>query len=102
MQFIDHVVDLANAAIGLVDMRQHVATHPRLGAVDHISCHPVPEGARMHAARRAAQSIVIGLAARQPQLAILKYGEASDPPRRLQDIRRECGAPKLAALGLRS
>ncbi|KAI8464470.1 MAG: phosphatase 2C-like domain-containing protein [Monoraphidium minutum] len=38
------VVTVAEAALAAVDLRAHDATHPRLGAVDHISCHPVPPG----------------------------------------------------------
>jgi hypothetical protein len=34
---------VAEAALAAIDLRTHGATHPRLGAVDHISCHPVPE-----------------------------------------------------------
>ncbi|KAL4443039.1 hypothetical protein ABPG77_008530 [Micractinium sp. CCAP 211/92] len=35
-------VGLARAALETVDMRSHAASHPRLGVVDHISCHPLP------------------------------------------------------------
>lgn len=35
------VVALAQEALQLLDLRQHTATHPRLGTVDHISCHPL-------------------------------------------------------------
>jgi hypothetical protein len=34
---------VAEAALDVIDLRTHDATHPRLGAVDHISCHPVPQ-----------------------------------------------------------
>ena len=32
---------LAERALSLVDLRDHAATHPRCGVVDHISCHAV-------------------------------------------------------------
>ena len=35
------VVALTQEALQLLDLRQHTATHPRLGTVDHISCHPL-------------------------------------------------------------
>eukprot|EP00976_Prorocentrum_cordatum_P060465 1175905-Prorocentrum_minimum.AAC.3 len=35
------VVALVGAAVKCIDLRAHVATHPRLGVVDHISCHPL-------------------------------------------------------------
>jgi len=37
------VVNVAEAALSVIDLCKHSATHPRLGAVDHVSCHPVPE-----------------------------------------------------------
>ncbi|GLC34785.1 hypothetical protein PLESTB_001163800 [Pleodorina starrii] len=35
------VVRLSRAALRLLDLRSHAATHPRLGVVDHISLHPL-------------------------------------------------------------
>lgn len=40
----DAVVALADAALAAIDLRRHDATHPRLGALDHVSCQPVPPG----------------------------------------------------------
>ncbi|GBF99817.1 hypothetical protein Rsub_12570 [Raphidocelis subcapitata] len=37
------VVNVSRAALAAIDLSAHDASHPRLGAVDHISCHPVPE-----------------------------------------------------------
>ncbi|EFN58522.1 hypothetical protein CHLNCDRAFT_17265, partial [Chlorella variabilis] len=45
---------LARAALALLDLRQHAATHPRLGCVDHISCHPLPTSEAGSAAAAAA------------------------------------------------
>ena len=92
VQLTSHVVDLACEAIGLVDMRQHEATHPRLGAVDHISCHPVTERPQAHAATQAALDIAAALSAREARVSILMYGQASASLSKLRDIRRECGA----------
>ena len=30
---------LSSSALSLIDLRTHSATHPRLGALDHISVH---------------------------------------------------------------
>ncbi|KAG2435567.1 hypothetical protein HYH02_011861 [Chlamydomonas schloesseri] len=35
------VVRLSRAALQLLDLRQHDASHPRLGVVDHIALHPL-------------------------------------------------------------
>jgi glutamate formiminotransferase len=32
---------LSRAALSCIDLREHDATHPRLGVVDHVSCHPL-------------------------------------------------------------
>ena len=44
----DRLPQLAGAAVALarhvlaaLDFRQHAASHPRLGSVDHVSCHPL-------------------------------------------------------------
>lgn len=50
-QLADAVVALSRAALRELDLRQHDATHPRLGIVDHISCQPVgPEATLSDAA----------------------------------------------------
>ena len=35
---------LSHKALSCIDLREHDATHPRLGVVDHISCHPLRRG----------------------------------------------------------
>ncbi len=32
---------MAGAAISALDLQEHEGSHPRLGVVDHISCHPL-------------------------------------------------------------
>lgn len=32
---------LSRAALSCINLREHDATHPRLGVVDHVSCHPL-------------------------------------------------------------
>jgi glutamate formiminotransferase len=48
---------LARAALAVLDLRQHAATHPRLGTVDHISCHPLGAQAVLQSAAEAARLI---------------------------------------------
>ena len=40
-QLAGAVAALARHALAVLDFRQHTASHPRLGTVDHISCHPL-------------------------------------------------------------
>lgn len=35
---------LSKKALSSIDLREHAATHPRLGVVDHISCHALQHG----------------------------------------------------------
>jgi hypothetical protein len=35
------VLALVGAAFARLDLRTHAASHPRLGVVDHVSCHPL-------------------------------------------------------------
>ena len=52
------VVAVSKRALELIDLRRHEATHPRLGVVDHVSCHPLVDGdAAMDAARSARGAI---------------------------------------------
>lgn len=54
-------VQVARAALAAIDLRLHSASHPRLGVVDHISCHPLGAGAVLSSATEAAK--LIGTAA---------------------------------------
>lgn len=44
LQLASAVAAVSDAALAAIDLRRHDATHPRLGALDHVSVHPVPEG----------------------------------------------------------
>ena len=66
---------LAERALSLVDLRDHAATHPRCGVVDHISCHAVGD-----ADASVAVSLARGIGARVGDrlgLPVLLYGAAS-------------------------
>jgi len=40
-QLVAGTVALSKRALALIDLTTHAATHPRLGALDHISVHPL-------------------------------------------------------------
>lgn len=50
-------VQLARAALAAIDLRLHSASHPRLGVVDHISCHPLATDAALSSATEVARLI---------------------------------------------
>lgn len=84
-------VNLARQALAAVDMRAHDATHPRLGAVDHISCHPLGADATLQHAAEVARRIGQQLAVPPTSLPVYLYGSAHPEGRTLADIRRELG-----------
>lgn len=57
LQLATAAVQLSKAALSLLDLQQHTATHPRLGVVDHIVCNPLGTEAQLRSAAEAAQSI---------------------------------------------
>ena len=57
MQLADAAVTLAREALQLVNLGEQTASHPRVGTVDHISCHPFSSGAHLAAADETAQLI---------------------------------------------
>ena len=56
-QLASAATQLSKAALSQLDLRQHSATHPRLGVVDHIVCNPLGEDADLSSAAIAAQAI---------------------------------------------
>ena len=93
MQLVACVARLAVQAAASVSLQQHKATHPRLGAIDHIACQYLPSEGR--AAEQAAVAVARGIAAavanELPTLPVVLYGAACGG-QRLQDVRRACGA----------
>ena len=57
VQLADAAVSLAREALTLLDLGDQVASHPRVGAVDHISCHPFGDATPLAQADSAAQLI---------------------------------------------
>ena len=93
-------VTLARAALASVDLRRHAATHPRLGAVDHISCHPLTAPAsHMQHAIAAAQSIAQQLGEGPHAVPTYLYGHAHPAQQELADIRRQLGYCAPGAAG---
>lgn len=110
-------VEVARAALTAVDLRRHAATHPRLGAVDHISCHPLPaapagsgssagseqrqqrDQQEQQQAAALARSIAQQLGAGPLAVPVLTYGWAHPQQRRLDDVRRQLGYFRGAAAG---
>jgi hypothetical protein len=80
---------LAERALSLVDLREHAATHPRCGVVDHISCHVVGDtdaGVAVALAHRIGAHIGEHLS-----VPVLLYGAASAKKKGLADLRRAHG-----------
>ena len=80
-------LDVARASLREIDMRTHGGTHPRVGVVDHVSCHAL-RGAREDAAALA-RGIGKGLASFGVPCAL--YGDASRDGIGLDEIRRRSG-----------
>ncbi|KAL4534716.1 hypothetical protein Ndes2526B_g05644 [Nannochloris sp. 'desiccata'] len=87
------VVSLSLAALSEIDLGQHSATHPRLGVVDHISCHPLSHGKNpvdMDAAALTARTIALQLGEKHSLPSYL-YGKAHPTEMQLADVRRQLG-----------
>lgn len=92
------VLSVARAAMEAIDMRQHDAQHPRLGAVDHISCHPLTAEPLSSAASAAAAGTG-GFARRVAEtvsgellVPAYCYGWARSDQRPLDTIRRRASS----------
>lgn len=98
IKILHSVVALVKQALELLDLRHHEGTHPRLGLVDHISCHPVmkPTGDQDNHLRTSAdlaRSLAQELSAPSCPcpLPIYLYGAAREDHRSLAEIRRHLG-----------
>jgi len=82
----------SRTALGMLNLRQHSATHPRLGIVDHISCHPLtqPQAHITHAAETA-RAIAESLGTGPRAVPTYLYGAAHPAGTELADIRRRLG-----------
>jgi glutamate formiminotransferase len=91
LQLAQAAVRIALEALGRLDLRSHTATHPRLGVADHISCHPLGDGAALEDAAALAKAIAVQLATGPHQLPVYLYGSASNSNRSLAEVRRQLG-----------
>ncbi len=82
---------VSQAAVQAIDMRGHDALHPRLGAVDHISCHPLGPDATLDDAAELAVGIGRELSQPPTSLPVYFYGHAHPQKATLADIRRQLG-----------
>ena len=90
-------IDGLAAAVGAhVDLRLHAASHPRLGALDHVLVSPLGAAALGEAAA-AARGCAEAIAARGVPVAA--YGALAEPVARLADVRRALGYFRGAGAG---
>lgn len=82
------VLALFDAALPVIDLRQHSGEHPRMGAVDVVPFVPI-EGVTMTDCVALAKDVAAEIASRH-QLPVYLYEEAASQParRNLEDIRR--------------
>lgn len=88
---------LTERALALVDLREHSATHPRCGVVDHISCHAIGE-ANHDLAANLARCLGEGIG-QKLRVPVLLYGLASPAGVQLADLRRKHGYFQETAVG---
>jgi glutamate formiminotransferase len=82
---------VAVQALAAIDLSSHQATHPRLGSVDHISCHPIGPDASLHEAAALAHEVGASLSTGPATLPVYYYGAASKRGHSLAHIRRQLG-----------
>jgi glutamate formiminotransferase len=89
---------VARGAVALIDMRQHVGVHPRMGAVDVVPFVPL-EGSSLKSCADAARQVARYMGEELGVPAFL-YGAAAAPhrPRRLSQI-RGAGYDSIEAMG---
>ena len=81
------VLAVAAAALPQLDLRVHDASHPRVGVVDHVSCHAL-RGERTDAAELARK---IGQGLALFGVPVKLYGDAASDGIELAQVRRDCG-----------
>ena len=89
-------LEVASASLRVVDLREHAATHPRVGVVDHVSCHAWDAGRRADAAELARE---IGAGLGSFGVPVKLYGDAASDGVGLDEIRRRSGYFSGAASG---
>lgn len=82
-------IEVSRQALRNIDLRLHEASHPRLGAVDHVSVHPLGEGGEK-LARQA--GLIIATALGEEGVPVLLYGDLKNG-RRLAEVGGEGSTP---------
>lgn len=82
-------ITLARSALSALDLRSHAATHPRLGVVDHISCHSLQ--GTLDDAAAGARLIGEALGSGSQAVPVYLYGKAHPHGLALDEIRRKLG-----------
>eukprot|EP00892_Ulva_mutabilis_P006410 jgi/Ulvmu1/4140/UM019_0119.1 len=98
-QLSECVAALAKEAASRISLRDHVASHPRLGVVDHVACHHLGQPHQAASARSTALRVAASISEALPTLPIILYGDASPEQQQLRDVRRACGYFRGSAEG---
>jgi glutamate formiminotransferase len=83
------VTEAVEAALESLDLRQHCGSHPRLGAVDHISLHPLG-GVALQDVAPTARAIAQAIGSNF-KVPVFLYGAAHATGRPLDELRRALG-----------
>lgn len=86
------IVAVCREALLNLDLRSHIASHPRVGTVDHVACNPLGEATCEEAADvaiRVAQHL--GSGALGSAIPVYLYGAAREDSRSLAELRRSLG-----------
>lgn len=97
MQLAATIHAVAQQALQCINLTTHIAQHPRLGVLDHVSLHPLGPEATLSLAAQAAVAIGQQLSQQPLQLPVYYYGVAHPAGRRLAEIRRQLGKQQLQA-----
>eukprot|EP00747_Dinoflagellata_sp_TGD_P119566 gnl/TRDRNA2_/TRDRNA2_173036_c1_seq2.p1 gnl/TRDRNA2_/TRDRNA2_173036_c1~~gnl/TRDRNA2_/TRDRNA2_173036_c1_seq2.p1 ORF type:complete len:351 (+),score=55.63 gnl/TRDRNA2_/TRDRNA2_173036_c1_seq2:40-1053(+) len=96
------VTAVCRAALDALDFQSHVATHPRIGTVDHVCVNPLGTATRSGAgalAERIGKQLGCPSPEVGPPLRVYLYGAARQDERPLADLRRSLGYFSGAANG---
>ncbi|KAI9111295.1 hypothetical protein K1719_017707 [Acacia pycnantha] len=85
------------SAFDNIDFEMHCGTHPRLGLVDHICCHPLADASLNQAAETA--RLLASDVGSNLQVPVFLYGAAHEEGRPLDSIRRALGYFKPNSCG---
>ena len=96
---VETAVGIVSKALSTITVTQHEGSHPRIGTVDHISCHDITSvapgtttvGSVTAASINLAQQLSQAIAALGPSTFL--YGQANATHMGLAELRRHLGLP---------